>query len=417
MGKPTGVCQSQFQMLSLKNKKILIGISGGIAAYKIPLLVRLLIKAGAEVRVITSQMAKRFVTDETLSVLSNNPVYSDFFNDEGHTWNNHVELGLWADLFLVAPAGANTMAKMAYGICDNLLLTTYLSARCPVFFAPAMDLDMYKHASVQQNLAILKNRDNHCIDPEIGELASGLFGEGRMAEPETIFEAISKFFQIELPFLGKKVLVTAGPTYENIDPVRFIGNYSTGKMGFAIAEAFRNQGAGVTLIAGPVSLENPKNIEMVKVISAAQMLEACITHSVESDIIVMASAVADYKPENLAKTKIKKTESTFTLNLIKNPDILATLGKNKTKGQFLVGFALETNNELKNAKEKLTKKNLDMIVLNSLNDSGAGFGYDTNKVTIITTNKKSIPIPLQHKGKAAQELVKFIGQNIKSSKK
>jgi len=404
-------------MLSLKNKKILIGISGGIAAYKIPLLVRLLIKAGAEVRVITSQMAKRFVTDETLSVLSNNPVYSDFFNDEGHTWNNHVELGLWADLFLVAPAGANTMAKMAYGICDNLLLTTYLSARCPVFFAPAMDLDMYKHASVQQNLAILKNRDNHCIDPEIGELASGLFGEGRMAEPETIFEAISKFFQIELPFFGKKVLVTAGPTYENIDPVRFIGNYSTGKMGFAIAEAFRNQGASVTLIAGPVSLENPKDIEMVKVISAAQMLEACITHGVESDIIVMASAVADYKPENLAKTKIKKTESTFTLNLIKNPDILATLGKNKTKGQFLVGFALETNNELKNAKEKLTKKNLDMIVLNSLNDSGAGFGYDTNKVTIITTNKKSIAIPLQHKGKVAQELVKFIGQNIKSSKK
>ena len=368
----------------LANKKILLGVCGSIAAYKAAMLVRLLTKQGAEVKVIITKDAKEFITPLTLSTLSKNPVLSEFVANTAGEWNNHVELGLWADAMLIAPASANTIAKMAHGICDNLLLATYLSAKCPVFIAPAMDLDMHAHPSTQNNLKTLQSYGNTIIASEHGELASGLVGVGRMAEPETIIEVLNQQVGITSKFKGKKVLVTAGPTYENIDPVRFIGNYSTGKMGFALAEAFAEIGAQVTLIAGPVSVEtNHPNIKRTNVISASQMQEEVQKHFKTSDICIMSAAVADYKPAKAEKQKIKKSGETLKLDLVKNPDILLELGKLKTKKQLLVGFALETGNEIKNAKGKLEAKNLDLMVLNSLNDKGAGFGHGTNKVTLI----------------------------------
>ncbi|MCC7297280.1 MAG: bifunctional phosphopantothenoylcysteine decarboxylase/phosphopantothenate--cysteine ligase CoaBC, partial [Bacteroidia bacterium] len=367
----------------LANKNILLGVTGGIAAYKIPLLVRLLKKSGANVRVLLTPAAHRFVTAETLGVLSGNPVYTDFFNEETGEWNNHVELGIWPDLMVVAPATSNSISKMANGVADNLLLTTYLSARCPVLLAPAMDLDMYLHQSLKRNLDILAKDGCTIIEPETGELASGLVGQGRMAEPENIFATISKLLAPEISLEGKKILVTAGPTHENIDPVRFIGNYSTGKMGFAIAEAFLQAGAEVHLVTGPVALPDIEHVHMVRVNSAVEMLDACTKLFPEMDAAVMSAAVADYRPAEVATEKIKKKTEELHIHLVKNPDILATLGSLKIKEQVLVGFALETENELENAKEKLKRKNLDLIVLNSMRDAGAGFGHDTNKITLI----------------------------------
>lgn len=400
----------------ITNKKVLLGISGGIAAYKIPELVRLLVKAGAEVRVVMTPMAHHFVTAQTLSTLSKNPVLTHFFKNDQGEWNNHVELGLWADAFIIAPAGANTIGKMAQGINDNLLLTTYLSARCPVFFAPAMDLDMFQHPSVKANINTLVKQGCHYIAPGNGELASGLHGEGRMAEPEQIFEILQNHFRKAMPFSGKKVLVSAGPTYENIDPVRFIGNYSTGKMGYAIAESFAAQGAQVTLVSGPVALPPPLGIDLVSVQSAGQMLKACTQYAQNADVIVMAAAVADYKPHTQAKEKIKKKDESLELKLVKTTDVLGTLGQSKGKSQFLVGFALETQNEKENAAQKLKKKNLDMIVLNSMNDAGAGFGHDTNKVTVLFPNKKQVELPLQSKKDLAKALVNMIADKINSKK-
>lgn len=396
-------------MSVLSGKKIILGVSGGIAAYKSAFLVRLLIKAGAQVRVIMTPASVAFVTPLTLATLSKNPVYYNFFEEEGNgEWHNHVELGLWADFMIIAPATANTMSKMVNGNCDNLLIATYLSAKCPVYFAPAMDLDMYKHPSTMESFTSLKAFGNVIIPAESGELASGLSGEGRMAEPENIIAFLEKDIQSKLPLKGKKILVTAGPTYEAIDPVRFIGNHSTGKMGFDIAEAAANLGAEVRLISGPTHLKTSNSsIELVRVTSAAEMYAACHEVYGNMDVAIAAAAVADYKPKNVAAQKIKKNDSSFTIELEKTQDILASLGAIKGK-QFLIGFALETENEIEHAKQKIQKKNLDLIVLNSLNDPGAGFGKPTNKVTFIDKNFTIAPQELKSKEEVAIDIVNKI---------
>ncbi len=401
-------------MSVLSGKKVLLGITAGIAAYKSAYLVRLLIKKGAEVRVIMTPSAKEFVTPLTLSTLSKNEVLSSFTNeeDENAQWNNHVELGLWADLFLVAPATANSLSKMSQGNSDNLLIATYLSAKCPVYVAPAMDLDMYAHPSTHETFKKLESFGNIIIPAAHGELASGLVGKGRMAEPEDIIEFLEKDISEKLPLKGKKVVITAGPTYEPIDPVRFIGNHSSGKMGYAIAETAADLGARVILVSGPTHLNTDhSNIQVVKVTTAAQMYEAVHEHYESSAVAILSAAVADYRPADVADQKIKKNDASLTINLEKTQDILASLGAVK-KDQFLVGFALETENELENAKTKLKKKNLDLIVLNSLNDSGAGFGTDTNKVTFVTAHNKVIPFEVKSKHKVAEDIWQHIIQEI-----
>ena len=397
-------------MSVLKGKNVLLGISGGIAAYKTASLVRLIIKAGAHVQVVMTPASVDFVTPLTLSTLSKNPVFSTFYDkeDENSTWNNHVELALWADIMLIAPATANTISKMASGTCDNLLMATYLSAKCPVYFAPAMDLDMYIHPTSINNFETLKAFGNIIIPAESGELASGLSGEGRMAEPENIVQFIENDILSKLPLKSKRVLITAGPTYEAIDPVRFIGNHSTGKMGYDIATAAANLGAEVVLISGPTHLQlNHSLITIIRVTSADEMYDAAHKFFSSSDIFIAAAAVADYKPKNVALQKIKKEENTFTLELEKNKDILLSLGQIK-KNQFLIGFALETENEIENAKSKIQKKNLDVIVLNSLNDEGAGFGKPTNKVTFIDKDFNIFENTLKPKELVAEDIVNLI---------
>ena len=399
-------------MSVLSGKKILLGISGGIAAYKTANLVRLLIKAGAQVQVVMSPASLHFVTPLTLATLSKNPVYSTFYNEEegNGEWNNHVELGLWADFMLIAPATANTLSKMANGNCDNLLIATYLSAKCPVYFAPAMDLDMYKHPSTLDSFHKLKTFGNIMIPAESGELASGLVGEGRMAEPENIVAFLEKDIASKLPLKGKKILITAGPTYEAIDPVRFIGNHSSGKMGFDIANEAANNGAEVILVSGPTHLNVKNNsVKVVRVTSAQEMYDACHEYYSEVDVAIAAAAVADYRPKNVANQKIKKNESTFSIELEKTKDILASLGEQKKK-QFLIGFALETENEIEHAKQKIQKKNLDLIVLNSLNDKGAGFGQPTNKVTFISKDFEIEPKELKSKEEVAQDIINKVIQ-------
>jgi phosphopantothenoylcysteine decarboxylase/phosphopantothenate--cysteine ligase len=393
----------------LSGKKIILGVTGSIAAYKAAVLTRLLVKSGAEVQVICTSAAKEFITPLTLSTLSKKPVYSEFVANSEGEWNNHVELGLWADVVLIAPASANTLAKMANGICDNLLLATYLSAKCPVFFAPAMDLDMYQHPTTKQNITKLADFGNHLIKPNNGELASGLSGEGRMAEPEEIVEELTLYFSKNQPLQGKKVLVSAGPTYENLDPVRFIGNYSSGKMGYAIAEQFAKQGAEVTLVSGPTHLAvQSSKIKRIDVVSAKQMFTACAENAKTADIIVMAAAVADYTPVDVAAEKIKKAGEGMNIELTKTTDILKELGKQKSDNQILVGFALETTNELEHAKKKLENKNLDFIVLNSMKDKGAGFGVNTNKVTFIDKQGIKEELPLKTKQEVALDIVNKI---------
>lgn len=397
-------------MSVLKGKNVLLGISGGIAAYKTASLVRLIIKAGAHVQVVMTPASVDFVTPLTLSTLSKNPVFSTFYDkeDENATWNNHVELALWADFMLIAPATANTISKMASGTCDNLLMATYLSAKCPVYFAPAMDLDMYIHPTSINNFETLKAFGNTIIPAESGELASGLSGEGRMAEPENIVQFIENDILSKLPLKGKKILITAGPTYEAIDPVRFIGNHSTGKMGYEIAIAAANLGAEVVLISGPTHLQlNHSLITIIRVASADEMYDAAHKFFISSDVVIAAAAVADYKPKNVALQKIKKEETTYTLELEKNKDILLSLGQIK-KNQFLIGFALETENEIENAKSKIQKKNLDVIVLNSLNDEGAGFGKPTNKVTFIDKDFNIFENTLKSKELVAEDIVNLI---------
>ena len=397
-------------MSVLSGKKILLGISGGIAAYKTASLVRLFIKAGAHVQVIMTPASKDFVTPLTLSTLSKNPVHSSFFNeeDENAVWNNHVDLALWADLFLIAPATANTLSKMVSGNSDNLLLATYLSAKCPVYFAPAMDLDMYKHPSTLSSFKALQSYGNIMIPAESGELASGLSGEGRMAEPENIVAFLEADLESKLPLRGKKILITAGPTYEPLDPVRFIGNHSSGKMGFDIAKAAANAGAEVILVSGPTHLKMDNLlIKVVNVTSSEEMYNACHECFKGVDAAVAAAAVADYRPKNVATQKIKKNESEFILELEKTKDILSSLGQIK-KEQFLIGFALETENEIENAKLKIKKKNLDLIVLNSLNDEGAGFGKPTNKVTFIDKDFNLEPLELKTKEEVAQDIINKI---------
>ena len=402
-------------MSILKEKKILLGITAGIAAYKTASLVRLFIKLGAEVKVIMTPASKNFITPLTLSTLSKNPVHSTFYSkeDENELWNNHVDLGLWADYMLIAPATANTLSKMANGTCDNLLLATYLSSKCPVYFAPAMDLDMYKHPSSIESLNKLQSFDNILIPATSGELASGLIGEGRMAEPEDIVSFIEKDISSKLPLKGKKVLVTAGPTYEAIDPVRFIGNHSSGKMGFAIASAAANLGAEVFLISGPSNQQIKHSlVHRVDVVSAEEMYDASHMYFKDVDIAILSAAVADYKPKNSASEKIKKTDTALELSLSPTKDILASLGAIK-KQQYLVGFALETNNEIENAKGKLKRKNLDAIILNSLQDKGAGFANDTNKITIIDKEFNEKAFKLKSKVAVAKDIMNEIVNRIK----
>jgi phosphopantothenoylcysteine decarboxylase/phosphopantothenate--cysteine ligase len=397
-------------MSIFKDKNILLGITAGIAAYKSAGLVRLFIKAGANVKVVMTPASKDFITPLTLSTLSKNPVYSSFVDedDDNQVWNNHVDLGLWADIFVIAPATANTMSKMANGVCDNILLATYLSAKCPVYFAPAMDLDMYKHQSTKTSFEKLSTYGNKMIPAGTGELASGLIGEGRMAEPEDIVAFIEKDILDQLPLKGKQILITAGPTYEAIDPVRFIGNHSSGKMGFEIANAAANLGAEVILITGPSHQTiNHSLVDVKPVVSAEEMYNEVHKHFLSSDIAILSAAVADYTPKTVANHKIKKKDSTFSIALEKTKDILKSIGEIKTK-QFLVGFALETNNELENAKGKLKTKNLDLIVLNSLQDKGAGFGVSTNKVTFITASEDVIENELKSKAEVAEDLMQQI---------
>lgn len=389
----------------LKGKKILIGITGGIAAYKIPLLIRLLVKEGAEVQIVLTPNSKDFVTPLTLSTLSGKPVLSGFFNPETGEWQSHVDIGLWADLFLIAPATANTLAKMNAGIADNYLLTVYLSARCPIMIAPAMDLDMYKHPATRLNIASLKERGHTIIDPTSGELASGLCGEGRMEEPSEIFRLIAKHFEGRQPFAGKKVLISAGPTHEAIDPVRFIGNHSSGLMGIETAKAFAEKGAEVFLVLGPGSLTvNHPKIHVFPVTTADEMFDQCTLHFTHCDIAIMSAAVADFKPKQPYKSKIKKQKEELTLELVPTKDILLALGNAKQKGQFLIGFALETENSVGNALKKLRAKNLDLIVLNTLSDPGAGFKHTTNKVTIIDSKENLNEFPLKTKKEVASDI-------------
>jgi len=393
----------------LQGKKILLAITGSIAAYKAALLVRLLVKEGAEVKVLMTPYATKFITPLTLATLSKNKVLVSFAEEKTGEWNNHVELGLWADAFVFAPSSANTLAACANGLAQNLVVATYLSARCPVFFAPAMDLDMYQHSSTQRNLQTLNDYGNYIISSTFGELASGLVGEGRMAEPESIVHYLINYFEVKNQFEGQNILITAGPTYEKIDPVRFIGNHSTGKMGYAIAESFARRGAKVNLVSGPtqISLERP-NIQITRVQTAQEMYEASEKVFAKSDIIILAAAVADYAPKIEAKQKIKKQSQTMSLDLVKTIDIAKTLGQVKTEKQVMVGFALETENEKAHALAKLESKNLDLILLNSLNDRGAGFGYDTNKITILGKNSQEKGLPLQSKKEIAEEVVSFI---------
>ena len=394
--------------MGLSGKKILIAISGGIAAYKIHFLIRDFVKKGADIQVIMTPDAENFVTKLSISTLSKNPVYSDFYGDNG-TWNSHVEMALWADVMIVAPCTASTLAKMVHGICDNLLIATYMSAKCPVFIAPAMDLDMYAHPSTKKNLALAESYGHIIIPAENGELASGLVGQGRMAEPETIAKTIEDFFQAgqKETLKGKTVLITAGPTYEAIDPVRFIGNHSSGKMGFSLAEEAAARGAEVILISGPTAQKaGHQNIQLHKVTSAREMLDKVFEFYDRTDIDIASAAVADYAPKEAAKEKIKKNDDHLTIELVKNPDILKTMGERKTR-QFLVGFALETQNEEENAKAKLEKKNLDMIVLNSLRDEGAGFKNDTNKIKIFTRTEKKA-FDLKSKEEVAKDILDFL---------
>ena len=397
----------------LKDKKILIGISGSIAAYKIASLVRLLVKEKAEIQVLMTQPAKDFITPLTLATLSKKPVLSEFVKDQTGTWNNHVDLGLWADVILIAPATAHTLAKCASGICDDLLTAVYLSAKCSVIFAPAMDLDMYHHPSTVENLKKLQSFGNQVIKTNFGELASGLVGEGRMAEPEELVEILKKYFSENPMLKGKKVLITAGPTQEPIDPVRFISNHSTGKMGYAIADKLAKAGANVTLVSGQVTLKSPDaSINLVKVRSAKEMFEASEKYFFEADIIILAAAVADYTPAVVADKKIKKKEETFTIELTKTTDIAKTLGQQKRPDQLMIGFALETDNEVANAIGKIQSKNLDMIVLNSLQNAGAGFGHDTNKISIIKRDGTIIDFDLKSKQDVAQDIVEAISYQL-----
>ncbi len=390
----------------LKGKHIILGVTGSIAAYKAATLTRLLVKEGASVKVVMTPLAKEFITPLTMATLSKSPIMVDFYNPENGDWNSHVDLGLWADLYLIAPASANTIGKMAGGIADNLLLTTYLSAKCPVMVAPAMDLDMYKHPVTQRNLKVLQSFGNIIIEPESGELASGLIGKGRMEEPERIVAFIADYFARQEDFKGKKVVVTAGPTYEKIDPVRFIGNYSSGKMGLAIAEEFAGRGAEVVLVCGPVNLKTSHPaIRRVDVESAVQMYEVTSKEFVNSDVAVLGAAVADFTPKEKADHKIKRGKDDLLLELLPTKDIAAELGRIKTASQLLVGFALETNDEEVNALSKMQRKNLDMIVLNSLNDKGAGFSVDTNKVTILDKAGDKTVYELKTKVEVAKDIV------------
>ena len=398
----------------LKDKKIIIGICGSIAAYKSILLIRLLVKAGAEVKVVITPSAKDFVSPLVLSTLSKNSVISELSND--NNWSNHVELGRWADLMIIAPLSCNTLAKMAQGNCDNLLMAVYLSATCPVIVAPAMDEDMWLHPSRKRNLATIESFGNKIISVEKGELASGLFGEGRMAEPEDIFESIKRNLLGNQKLVGTKVLVTAGPTYEAIDPVRFIGNHSSGKMGYAIAESFLQTGADVTLISGPTNLTTNSSINLINVVTSDEMYNEVDKQSNTADIIIMCAAVADYKVINEATQKIKKNEDSLSLELIKTKDILHHLGKNKKPNQFLVGFALETENEIINAEEKLIKKNLDCIILNKLNSNNKVFGSDRNEITIIDAKKTTHKFEPNTKKALAKEIVSFIISKIEHEK-
>lgn len=395
----------------LTGKKILLAITGSIAAYKTAFLVRSLVKSGAEVRVIATRSALDFVTPLTLSTLSNHPVYSEYLKNEQGEWVNHVELGLWADVMVVAPATANTLAKMANGQCDNLVMAVYLSARCKVMFAPAMDLDMYQHPTTRANIDKLRGYGNLLIPPGTGPLASGLSGEGRMAEPEEIHKYIADFFAHELPLRGQKVLITAGPTYEAIDPVRFIGNRSTGKMGYALAAACAQSGAEVVLVSGPTSLPTPAGVTKITVESAQEMYDASMAYWPTASIGIFSAAVADYKPQAVAGQKIKKSEASLQISLAPTVDILAAAGKSKAKKQFLVGFALETENEIAHARGKLQRKNADLIVLNSLRDAGAGFGHDTNVVQLIAQHNE-LALPLASKDEIAQKIVAYICEHL-----
>ncbi len=394
----------------LKGKHIILGISGGIAAYKSVYLLRLLIKAGAEVQVVITPAGKEFITPVTLSALSGKPVISEFFSANTGEWHSHVDLGLWADAMVIAPATASTIAKMANGVADNMLITTYLSAKAPVFIAPSMDLDMMAHPSTTHNIKLLRSYGNHIIEPADGELASHLYGKGRMEEPENIVEVLKRFFSSTQDLVGQNVLITAGPTYEKIDPVRFIGNYSSGKMGYAIAEEAARRGADVTLVSGPVSIpmDNP-NISIIHVESAREMCDVCVKTFPNTDIAIMCAAVADYAPAEYHTKKIKREKEEIpTITLVKNPDIAATLGAMKKRGQRLIGFALETNDETANAQDKMRRKNLDMIVLNSLQDKDACFGVDTNKVTIFSNDNKVFDFPLKSKTEVARDIIDTI---------
>lgn len=406
--------------MSIAGKRILLGVTGSISAYKSALLVRLLVKAGADVQVVMTQAAQQFITPLTLATLSKRPVLSAFVNTRSDSpgdgsWNNHVELGLWADALVIAPASAHTLARCATGLCTDLLSAIYLSARCPVFFAPAMDVDMYHHPTTVDNLCRLESFDNHIIQAEHGELASGLIGEGRLAEPESILETLINFWAVmpDPALSGKRVLITAGPTQEPIDPVRYISNHSTGKMGYALAKALSKAGASVTLVSGPTALPLPDpSIHRVNIHTAQEMFEATQAAFPDADIVVLSAAVADYTPAHPADRKIKKKETLFSLELTRTTDIAATLGARKQPGQLMMGFALETDNERENALKKLYAKNLDWIVLNSLRDSGAGFGHDTNKITVIDRNEQVHEFPLKSKEEVAQDLVRLIIQSI-----
>lgn len=396
----------------LKGKHIILGITGGIAAYKSVSLLRLLVKAGAEVQVVITPSGKEFITPVTLSALSGKPVVSEFFTANTGEWHSHVDLGLWADAMVIAPATASSIAKMANGVADNMLITTYLSAKAPVFIAPAMDLDMMAHPSTKRNIELLKSYGNHIIEPAEGELASHLVGKGRMEEPEAIVEHLINFFSLSQELKGKKVLITAGPTYEKIDPVRFIGNYSSGKMGYAIAEEAARRGAEVTIVSGPVAITtNSPKITIKNVESAREMHKECLNIFPQCDYAIMSAAVADYAPAECAENKIKREKDDVpVIKLVKNPDIAASLGEIKKEDQQLIGFALETNNEEINALEKMQRKNLDMIVLNSLQDNGAGFGTDTNKITIFKANGSKIVFPLKSKTEVAKDIIDSINK-------
>jgi len=397
----------------LEGKNIILGVCGSIAAYKSALLVRLLVKAGAQVQVVMTPDAVNFITPLTFSTLSKKPVLVNYYKTDTGEWHNHVELGLWADILIIAPATANTLAKMANGLCDNLLTAIYLSAKCPVYFAPAMDLDMWLHPATRQNITRLQSFGNTMIAPGSGELASGLYGEGRLAEPEEIVGFLSSALKKKNLLAGHKIIVTAGPTYEAIDPVRFIGNHSSGKMGFAIADELAGMGANVTLISGPTAqVSKQQSVKRINVTSAAEMLDACLTNYKDAKACIMSAAVADYTPAEVASQKIKKKDASLNISLKTTTDILKTLGEQKAPGQMLVGFALETNNEETNAIIKLQKKNLDFIVLNSLNDAGAGFKQDTNKITIIDHNLQKTTFALKSKEAVAHDICLKLAQLI-----